>query len=273
MTRLYIPVAVAVVLIASMTFWESVYSDRFTGSSITAEQFTKKFASLPKKVGPWVGEDKPVAEETLNTAGAVSYISRVYKNEDSGEEVDLWLIVGHARDISRHTPDICYPSQGFAMDGAQLKQKIKPEGNGAETEFHTARFRKEAALGAGGPQVRVFWAWNPNTDDEKNWVAPNNSRLAFGNNTELYKMYFTSGMKERDESVTDNAAYKFAQLMLPKVNATLFSAPGAALPEAPAEDSAGETPAEGTEAAPAADVPAAETPAAEPAAEAAAPAT
>lgn len=273
MTRLYIPVAVAVVLIASMTFWESVYSDRFTGSSITAEEFNQKFASLPKKVGPWVGVDKPVAEETLNTAGAVSYISRVYKNEDTGEEVDLWLIVGHARDISRHTPDICYPSQGFAMDGTQLKQEISAVGTNDKAEFHSARFRKEAALGAGGPLVRVFWAWNPNTDDEKSWVAPSNSRLAFGNNTALYKMYFTSAMKERDESVTDNIAYKFAQVMLPKVNATLFATPGAPLLDAPADDAESETPVEGAEAAPAPDAPAADAPATEPAAaEAAAPA-
>jgi hypothetical protein len=261
MTRLYIPVAVAVVLIVSMTFWESVYSDRFTGSSVSPEQFHQKFASLPMKVGSWVGADRPVPEETLKTAGAVSHISRVYKNEETGEEVDLWLIVGHARDISRHTPDVCYPSQGFAMDGTQLQQRIKAEGTGKEGEFHTARFRKEAALGAGGPLVRVFWAWNPNTDEQKDWVAPDATRLAFGNNTALYKMYFTAPMKERDESVTDNVAYKFAQIMLPEVNKTLFAAPGATPLDAPAEGAEGAAaPADATAA------PAAEAPATEPAA-------
>jgi hypothetical protein len=252
MLRLYVPVAVTVVLIASLTVWESVYSDRFTGSSISAEEFNRIFERVPKEVGPWVGEDNPVAKETLKTAGAVSHVSRTYTNQDTNEKVDLWLIVGHSRDISRHTPDICYPSQGFAMDGTQMRQPIRPDGASEDSNFHTARFKKESALGTGGPLVRVFWAWNPNTEDEKKWVAPDNSKLAFGNNSAIYKMYFTSGMNERDESVTENTAYKFARIMLPEVNEALFANAPAA-PETPAlgeggtleeEISVEETPAE-----------------------------
>lgn len=241
MPRLYVPVAVTVVLIASLTFWESVYSDRFTGTSINPAEFNQRFAGLPiggDAISPWVGVDNPVAEETLNTAGAVSHVSRTYTNQQTGEKVDVWLVVGHSRDISRHTPDICYPSQGFAMDGTQLKQPIKPEDSNDEADFHTARFRKESALGTGGPLVRVFWAWNPNTEDEKQWVAPDNSKLHFGNNRALYKLYFTSAMKERDESVTENTAYKFAKMMLPIVNKTLFASGGAPPVDAPPADAA-----------------------------------
>lgn len=273
MLRLYVPVAVTVVLIASLTFWESVYSDRFTGTSISAEEFNKRLAGLPKdpkdapELGPWIGVDNPVTDETLNTAGAVSHVSRTYTNQQTGDKVDVWLVVGHARDISRHTPDICYPSQGFAMDGSQLKQPITPDGSTEDANFHTARFKKEASLGAGGPLVRVFWAWNPNTDEEKQWVAPDNSRLAFGNNRALYKLYFTSSMKDREESVTDNTAYKFAEMMLPIVNKTLFAG-GAATPlDAPKAEAAAPAEAAPADAAPAAAAPAEAAPA-----EAAAPA-
>ena len=263
MLRLYVPVAVTVVLIASLTVWEGVYSDRLTGTSINPEEFNKRFEGLPMQVGSWVGVNNPVADETLNTAGAVSHVSRTYTNQQTNDKVDVWLVVGHARDISRHTPDICYPSQGFAMDGTQLKQPVTPDGSTEDANFHTARFKKESALGAGGPLVRVFWAWNPNEGDEKQWVAPDSSRLAFGNNRALYKLYFTSAMKDREESVTDNTAYKFAKMMLPVVNQTLFASGGAAAPlDAPKTDAA--TPAE---AAPAAVAPAETTPA-----EAAAPA-
>lgn len=273
MLRLYVPVAVTVVLIASLTMWESVYSDRFRASSISAEEFNQRFARLPKdpkeapELGAWVGVDNPVTDETLNTAGAVSHVSRTYTNQQTGDKVDVWLVVGHARDISRHTPDICYPSQGFAMDGTQLKQPITPDGSTEEANFHTARFKKESALGTGGPLVRVFWAWNPNEGDEKQWVAPDSSRLAFGNNRALYKLYFTSAMKDREESVTDNTAYKFAKMMLPIVNKTLF-AEGAATPfDAPPADAANTTDAAPAEAAPATPAPAETVPA-----EAAAPA-
>lgn len=243
MLRLYVPVAVTVALIASLTYWESVYSDRFNGSSIDAAEFGKRFANLPENIGPWKGVNTPVKEETLKTAGAVNHVSRTYTNEETNEKVDVWLVVGHSRDISRHTPDICYPSQGFSMDGVQLKQEIDP-GNGQEKgTFHTARFRQESALGHGGPLVRVFWAWNPNTVEENDWIAPDSSRREFGNNTALYKLYFTSAMKERDESVPDNTAVKFAKLALPVINETLFPTPGAE-PAAPAGEAAAPAAAE-----------------------------
>jgi hypothetical protein len=221
MLRLYIPVAVTVVLIASLTFWESIYSDRFTGSSVDAAEFGKLFANVPKEVGPWVGDENPVKEETLNTAGAVNHVSRTYVNRDTGQKVDLWLIVGHARDIVRHTPDICYPSQGFAQDGTTQKQSIEAV-DGTKAVFNTARFRQESPLGQGGPLVRVFWGWNANKPEEKDWIAPESQRIHFGNNTALYKMYFTSSMKDRDELVTGNNAMEFAKVMIPEVNKALF---------------------------------------------------
>ncbi|RIK85200.1 MAG: hypothetical protein DCC67_04280 [Planctomycetota bacterium] len=244
MNRLYVPVAVTVVLIVSLTAWESIYSDRFTGSAVTAEEFGKLFAKLPLQIGPWHGEDHKVDEKTLEVAGAVNHVSRTYKNTETGEQVDLWLIVGHSRDICRHTPDICYPSHGFAQDGTKYKQRI--ETDQGDATFYTARFRQEMSLGSGGIFQRVFWAWNPNTEDDYQWEAPDNQRLHFGNNRALYKMYFTASMKERDEPVADNVAMDFAKAMLPVVNHTLFpqhyGAPATA--EVDADDAAGAIAAE-----------------------------
>ena len=74
-------------------------------------------------------------------------------------------------------------------------------------------------------------------------------------------------MKDREESVTDNTAYKFGKMMLPIVNKTLFGS-GAATPfDAPPADAANPTDAAPAESAPAAAAPAETAPA-----EAAAPA-
>jgi len=239
MLRLYVPVAVTVVLIATLTFWESIYSDRFRSSSVTAEEFGKRFKEVPTEVGPWVGTDEKVKEETLNQAGAVSHVSRKYVNSETGASVDLWLIVGHSRDISRHTPDICYPAQGFAQDGSKQKRKIEvagEEGEQQEATFFTARFRQEQSLGGGGPLVRVFWAWNPNTKDEQQWVAPDRQRVAFGNNPALYKMYFTASMPDRNQPISENVALEFAEVMIPAVNQALFPKPNG--PASPSGDGA-----------------------------------
>jgi hypothetical protein len=219
MLRLYVPVAVTVVLIATFTFWESIYSDRFTGSSVNAAEFGKRFENLPKVIGPWEGTDNPVDDKTLEVAGAVNHVSRTYKNTETGQVVDVWLIVGHARDIGRHTPDICYIQQGFAQDGSKQKHRIDLPNEKEPATFYTARFRREAAVGGA---TRVFWSWNPNKEGDDQWVAPDNQRLYFGNNTALYKLYFTTSMRDKDEPVADSVALEFAELMLPVVNRTLF---------------------------------------------------
>jgi hypothetical protein len=219
MLRLYVPVAVTVVLIGALTYWEGVYSDRFRGSSVTAEEFGKRFENVPMTVGPWEGEERPVDKKTLEVAGAVNHVSRVYRNTQTQEEVDLWLVVGHSRDICRHTPDVCYQAQGFSQDGSMQKHRIEVEGEEPAT-FHTARFRREDLAGV---PTRVFWAWNANeSPDHQSWEAPDNQRVYFGNNTALYKMYFTARMKERDELAADNVAAEFAEVMLPVVNRALF---------------------------------------------------
>lgn len=272
MLRLYIPVAVTVALIASLTYWESVYSDRWTDSSMDAVEFGKRFTNVPKEIGPWIGTNSEVAKETLDVAGAVNHVSRTYENSESGERVDLWLVVGHSRDIGRHTPDVCYPSQGFAQDGDVLKQRVEAPGEEPAT-FFTARFRSE---GAGGYSRRVFWAWNPNEEGSV-WEAPNNSRIRFGNNTALYKMYFTANMPDKNQQVDENTAYKFAEMMLPIVNRALFperypagSAEAAAATAAatPAAEAASADDAAATDAttSPAAETPATDAPTADAAA-------
>jgi hypothetical protein len=221
MLRLYAPVAVTVVLVAISTFFEARFSDRFNTSDVTKEEFDQRFSSLPKEVGPWVGTDNEVGKDILQVAGAVNHVSRTYLNNQTGAKVDLWLIVGHSRDIVRHTPDICYPAHGFGQDDIKpLKQVIKA--GGEDATFYTARFRNEQAFGGGPALQRVFWGWNANTDDEHQWIAPDSAKRYFGNNRRLYKMYFTANMTDRDEPVGENAAVAFAKVMLPEVNHALF---------------------------------------------------
>jgi hypothetical protein len=219
MLRLYVPVAVTVVLIGALTAWEGIYSDRFRGSSVTAEEFGKRFAGVPMNVGDWEGQERPVDPKTIEVAGAVNHVSRVYTNTQTGAQVDLWLVVGHSRDICRHTPDVCYQAQGFSQDGSMQKHRVEVPGEEPAT-FHTARFRREDQAGV---PTRVFWAWNANeAPDHQTWEAPDNQRMHFGNNTALYKMYFTAKMNERDELASDNVAAQFAEVMLPVVNRALF---------------------------------------------------
>jgi hypothetical protein len=270
MFRVYAPAALAIVAIVGLTVPQAKFTNRFTSGSISAEEFGKRFAKVPMAVGNWVGTDVQVDKATLEQAGAVNYVSRQYVNTETKQSVDLWLIVGHSRDICRHTPDICYPSQGFAQLGERVRWDFEEESSGGDPPtFFTAKFRNED--NAGSTEKRVFWAWNGNTEGQDRWDAPEpktwfdwlpfkstGPKVYYGNNTALYKLYFTAPMADKDEDVADNVANDFAELMLPQIDRALFperfagQAPLAPPTATPAE-AAGKMPENATETAPAAE--------------------
>jgi hypothetical protein len=73
--------------------------------------------------------------------------------------------------------------------------------------------------------MRVFWTWY-NTENEEAkgkvvWEAPTNARWYFGNTRALYKMYFTSVMRDPGETAEKSAAVNFANDFIPVVNKAL----------------------------------------------------
>ena len=217
MTLKIVPLVLAAVLIVILTLVEARFSDRFHSSSVDAAEFGARFKHVPMILGSWEGEEQVVEEDVRRTAGAVHYVSRQYTDSKSGRQVTLWLIVGHARDICRHTPNICYPSAGFSQDSMIMKHHI-PFAGGEPAVFYTAKFEKSDELSR--QVMRVFWAWNH--PDRNRWEAPDNQRFEYGNSRALYKLYFTSQVLRDEETIDDNIAVDFAELMLPYINAALF---------------------------------------------------
>ena len=217
--NIFVPLGVAVVLLITITVIEARISDRFATSSVSAADFVDRFQDVPKDLGPWRGTNNDVDEQVKDTAGAVGHVSRTYTNAVTGQQVDLWLIVGHARDILRHTPNVCYRTAGFRQLGTINKHSIEVAGEEPAT-FATAQFLKEDSHSRN--QVRVFWAWNGNEPGKEVWDAPESRRLYYGNNPALYKIYFTTGVMDDEDFAGDSLAVDFAEQMLPHVNAALF---------------------------------------------------
>jgi hypothetical protein len=212
------PAILGGVLIVSFCFVEGLYlKDRWGEAGAEAAIMGQRFKQVPKEIGDWEGEDLPVDEQVKNTAGAVNYVSRRYKNKDTDEEVRLWLIVGHSRDICRHTPNVCYPASGFRQDGRQIHERWTQD-DGKPVDFYTAKFIKDDPRGRHAE--RVFWAWNhPDVDK---WEAPGDPRQHYGLSRALYKIYFTSNVKPNEGAAEDNVAAEFAKVMLPEVDKALF---------------------------------------------------
>jgi hypothetical protein len=215
----YLPVIISVVAIVSLTVVQSLMSDRFVDSNVTAEQRAQLLKEVPMKFGEWEGKDLDVDAQTRDTAGAVGAVNRVYRNTRTRDEVRLWLIVGHARDVSVHTPEICFPSSGFSMRSTTSSLYVFPSQE-QKADFWTNTFTKEDMNGR--ELVRVFWAWyNPIQGQPVEWRAESNARWKFGNSRALFKMYFTSAMRKVDETTEESAAAKFGREFLPEINGIL----------------------------------------------------
>jgi hypothetical protein len=235
-----LPLVLGVFALIGLTVAEARLSGRFQGSSMTEQQFTELLKHVPMKIGDWEGTDEAVEEQVKRTAGAKGYVSRTYKNAITGETVSIWLIVGHSKDIVRHTPDVCYVSSGFTKRAPEnsLQSFVfdgKDMGN-----FYTNTFVKEDTTGR--QLIRVFWSWyKPNEEGTVEWKAPDFVRLEFGNAPSLFKLYFTSAMRDYRETTEESMAMKFAKEFLPVVDKALSTAEKSMEGNAPA---AAEAPAE-----------------------------
>jgi Protein of unknown function (DUF3485) len=226
----YLPIVLGILVIVGLTIPQILMSDRFASSNVSAEQRAELLNKVPKKIGDWLGEDMPVDNTVRQVAGAVGAVQREYRNIRTNERVNLWLIVGHARSISSHTPDVCFPASGFEQRAVENSLYPMEFPGVPKAEFWTNTFVKNDLTGR--RLTRVFWSWcNPNVEANKGkvvWEAPGNARWHFGNTRALYKMYFTSEMREGSETAEQSACLRFAREFMPVVNEALADVHGAA---------------------------------------------
>jgi len=238
-----VSIILGVVALLGFTWAEARMSGRFQNADITEAEFEALLKNVPMDVGEWHGTDIPVEDQVKKTAGARGYVNRSYKNAITGEIVNIWLIVGHSKDVVRHTPDICYPSSGFTMRAPE--NSLQPFVFDGEPmgDFYTNTFTKEDA--SGRRLERVFWSWfKPNEEGTVTWKAPKIVRWEFGNAPSLYKLYFSNSMRDYRETTDESPSMKFAKEFLPVVDKALSTAgKNKAVDGAPTESAAAEAPA------------------------------
>lgn len=220
----YLPFIVVSLAIAPLAAWHWQMMDWVWSDNIPAKQCAYLLETeIPMQIGDWVGKDYEVDKKVLDTAGADGYINRSYTNEKTGEQVSIWFIVGHFKDVAQHTPNVCYRAAGFEEVGKDDLQAINIDGL-PTSRFRTAKFRKQ--IGSQEAFQRVFWAWwkpeeleEGESADSVNiaWSSPEDPRLEFGFCRALYKLYFTTET-DADGRADESVCLKFAEEFLPLVH-------------------------------------------------------
>lgn len=222
----YLAIFLAVVLILSLAVVQGDWSNRWGDTTRQAELLVERLAGVPNELGDWVGEELQQNERALEVSGAVGHISRSYRNASTGERVSLFLVTGHARIVSLHTPDRCYPASGFSQVGDQIRYTVEAEGT--RSDFYTTIFRKSTPEGL--QNVRVFWTWG----HDSKWQAPDRPHRAFAGVGALYKLYMVSAITEGKTKAEESPCAAFGELFLPVIDQALFSEPSKEPPTAAA---------------------------------------
>ena len=216
-----LPIVVALVVIVVGTYYQGELSERWrrAGSEKLA-RFTERLKHVPPVLEDWESEDKPLVEREFAVSGCTGYVSRVYRNRETGQEVSVFLVAGTARHVTIHTPDWCYQGAGYEMEGEPNPYVIDCGEKIEVPEFSTTTFIKEGSLST--DHLRIFWSYS----DDGRWLGPRWPKPSFAGRPALYKLYLITPIAGGDRSPESSPSVKFTKLFMPTLNEVLFSPAG-----------------------------------------------
>jgi hypothetical protein len=217
MNRLLVPLLTAAILLAS-GLAHGFLSDRWAPRADEAvREGRARLDTVPEHIGAWDGAPRRLSEFD-RTMPEGDFITRQYVNRLNGRVVSMLAAAGHSRNVWQwHTPDQCYPAQGYDLVGQVARTTVAVDG--VEAEFFYADFTH--AQGSTPVHVRVFWAFS----GDGRWLAPDQSKLAFGRFANLYKVYVTRSLTQPGEALDNDACIDFLRVALPRLNDTFFPRP------------------------------------------------
>jgi hypothetical protein len=219
MTRVLVPLATAVTLIASGVI-HGILTDRWTplGDELVQEA-RGKLNEFPMQIGDWDGVARQwSAFEEKNSEK--DFITRAYANRVNGNRVGILIAAGGTRNLRQwHTPLQCYPANGYDQV-APVEKTVIPV-DGIEAEFFHTDFTQPRATAP--DHVRIFWAFS----GDGAWRAPDAdlSQLTFGRYRRLYKVYVLRQLDHPGEKPDNDVCIEFLKTALPQLNRTFFSQP------------------------------------------------
>ncbi|MEO1008339.1 MAG: exosortase-associated EpsI family protein [Planctomycetota bacterium] len=102
---------------------------------------------LPTRIGGYIGEDRPALPAAVEMLRPNRLLQREYVDPLSGRSFSVLIVhCGDVRDMMGHYPPICYPSNGWSVDEAEVGGIARP-GNAGPIPVTTYRVSRDAGRG------------------------------------------------------------------------------------------------------------------------------
>ena len=158
--------------------------------------------SIPRSVGPWEQTGtRELTEAEKTILHCSSYVSRLYRNRESGDQIRLTLLMGPPDRMAAHTPEICYSTREFQLRDTRRRVVLKTS-TSAENSFWRVTFN---ATTLEGGILCVYYAWG--TGDR--WRAPDDARFAFPGQQYLFKLQVSAQSPVDIRSASSDACQDF----------------------------------------------------------------
>jgi hypothetical protein len=136
---------------------------------------------FPLEIGRWKASDElPIEEEARKMLECAGSVNRRYINQDSGDSIRMVVLVGPPGPIAVHTPEICYSSRDYEINGDRT-ETILEASPGRQHSFWRVDFAPRNALADG---LRVYYAWT----SDRIWKASGSPRFEYAGEPLLYKI-------------------------------------------------------------------------------------
>jgi len=204
--------------IAALTLCGGVIHGRLSGRwgpPLAMIAAGEKLAQLPAQFGPWkLAASHEFSEITKTELECTGYVDRTYVNQNTGERVDVMLVVGPTGAISVHTPEVCVGGRDYTIAGERRQVTVETP-DAASHRFWSVAFRSR---GLEASTLRICYGWTAGGP----WMAPENPRFYFVGKQYLYKVQVSAQGPLQAASTQRDAGQQFLRDFIPAAQMCLI---------------------------------------------------
>lgn len=177
------------------------YSRRW-GVPADLDVAARQLESFPAQIGDWqLTSEHELGSGTVQMLECAGYVNRTYANSVTGDVVTLAVLVGPPGPIAVHTPEICYSSRDYSLQGSRVATRFANEGSNAH-HFWRTEFEKRDMF---ADRMSVYYAWN----DGDQWIASRSPRFEFAGSPCLFKFQLAGTIPKKSNASQDDPPAQF----------------------------------------------------------------
>jgi hypothetical protein len=226
--------AVACVLLGSSAVVRGLQESRHKDEASYHETCPFPLEQIPADLGIWKmvsAGDQKLDQDTMRITGGTDHILRTYVDKLTGVKLVVLLLFGPVEPVIPHTPEACYPANGFSNAMDATNRDIKYTNKDASGQDHEAKatFRSAVYQKSGGRGMvregvyhsfRLEGRWSPNVGAGRKFPRRNPGVFKI----QVQRMV-ADGERRADEKNIVDPIEQFLGALIPEIEREISAAP------------------------------------------------